>query len=580
MAATSGAKLADETDAVEGGAPPEDVGPKYDTPTPQDIPALSDFLGSLSSGEASSWGNDVAQSITDWMTKQAVAAQNTQLGQNLVDDVSAFRDMMTGLIRQNPTATGMAIGVGERTADALVNDHPFLPEADRPKVAAALKSELGEHFARNGIMAAAQRSGEVAHDMLNSFGHLFTDTNVVEALASHIDMAALWRTEDQKQALAIQAKNKADISTNRLMKYAGTLVDDRGEATIPPKFNTQAFLDQGLSPKDSDAAMKLAQYAAKAAGAGEAEVRTSADTMLNFLKGFATGTKRPEDALKLAGAARLQDAVLLSRLTQNPEDAGIFGSLLAAKKRQLMGPDKDLFGASANSKLDAYGHNLLLKYKDLGKAAFEGAEDTGVLQQPERLLGYRKLRELNEIYQNPSAPAAPAVAVLRGGGDRVSVPGAELKAQTATENYMSVRENEHKRAIEASKIMTPQEARQVWVEGQRNIEAARVARDDAHRALVDERDRAHREAVATAKAQAAAERKERRHEADALRQHQAQQAADAAAERAAERHAAAEERRQARIDAELKADHGRAGPAEPSPLDAFRRGYRGARGGG
>lgn len=571
--------MADETDAVEGGAPPEDVGPKYDTPTPQDIPALSDFLGSLSSGEASSWGNNMVQSITDWMTKQAVALRNSQIGQNLVDDVTMFRDTVTNLIRQNPTAVGPAIGWGEFTADSLVNDHPFLPDADKPKVAAQLKSELSEHFARNGIMAAAVRSPQVAHDMLDNWGYLFTEGDAA-AIGAHIDMVAQANEKDIREAQTIQAKRHADISTGRLLKYASTLVDERGEATIPPKFNKSALLDQGLSPKDGDIAFELAKYAEKSAGAGEAEVRTSADTMLNFLKGFATGTKRPEDALKLAGAARLQDAVLLSQLTQNPEDAGIFGSLLAAKKRQLMGPDKDLFGAAANSKLDAYGHNLLLKYKDLGKAAFEGAEDTGVLQQPERLLGYRKLRELNEIYQNPTAPAAPAVTVLRGGGDRVSVPGAELKAQTATENYMSVRENEHKRAIEASKIMTPQEARQVWVEGQRNIEAARVARDDAHRALVDERDRAHKEAVATAKAQAAADRKEKRDEATALRRHQAQQAAELAAERAAERHAAAEERRQARIDAELKADHARAGPAEQSPLDAFRRGYRGARGGG
>lgn len=562
--------MADEDTAMRGGA--------IETPDPQQVPALADFLGNLPEGEAQGWGADVAGQITDWMAKQATAAQNTQIGQNLIDDVSAFTDMMTGLVRSNPTATDMAISVGNRTADALVNDHPYLPEDQKPAVAAQLKSEMAAGFARNGIMAAGQKSADVAHDMLDRLGVHLPD-ELVGFIRDHIDMNEQARNDDAAQQAVMQAKAKVDRSTTGLLKYSSSLVDPRGESIVPPAFNSKVLNDNGVSvPGDMKIAQQLAQLATNNAAGGE-KIRTKTADVLNFIQGLAAGDTKPQDALSLVlgGQARMQDGVLLAQLAQKPDDARAFGSVIGAAKRRAQGTDGEVASDAINGGLDALTHNLLIRYRDMGSAAFVDLPQdlTTLIRQPQKLVGYQQWPSLNEIFARPERVPSAAnggVTVLRGGGNRVNVPQAELGAQTTAEDFASISAREHERVIVARQTMLPDEARKVWQDAQKNIDAARQARDEARQNLVDERHREHQETLRAADLQRRQDRAERQREANAAREERAQQAAQAAMERAAERQQAADERRQARAEAAAQSTR-----ATKTPLEQFRSGYTAVR---
>jgi hypothetical protein len=398
-------------------------------------------------------------------------------------------------------------------------------------------------------------------------------------IRDHIDMNEQARNDDAAQQAVMQAKAKVDRSTTGLLKYSSSLVDPRGESIVPPAFNSKVLNDNGVSvPGDMKIAQQLAQLATNNAAGGE-KIRTKTADVLNFIQGLAAGDTKPQDALSLVlgGQARMQDGVLLAQLAQKPDDARAFGSVIGAAKRRAQGTDGEVASDAINGGLDALTHNLLIRYRDMGSAAFVDLPQdlTTLIRQPQKLVGYQQWPSLNEIFARPERVPSAAnggVTVLRGGGNRVNVPQAEQARDTATEDFASISAREHERVIVARQTMLPDEARKVWQDAQKNIDAARQARDEARQNLVDEKQREHQETLRAADLLRRQERAERQREANAGRQERAQQAAQAAMERAAERQQAADERRQARAEAAAQSTR-----ATKTPLEQFRSGYTAVR---
>jgi hypothetical protein len=272
----------------------------------------------------------------------------------------------------------------------------------------------------------------------------------------------------------------------------------------------------------------------------------------------------------------MQDGVLLAQLAQKPDDARAFGSVIGAAKRRAQGTDGEVASDAINGGLDALTHNLLIRYRDMGSAAFVNLPQdlTTLIRQPQKLVGYQMRPTLNEIFQRPEPlpTANGGVTVLRGGGNRTNVPQAELARDRATEDFASTEARERAKASAIARTGTDDEGRKAWADAQKNIEAARLARDEARQNLVDEKAREHKEALQAADQQRHADRRERQREANAAREERAQQAAQAAMERAAERQQAADERRQARAEAAAQSTR-----ATKTPLEQFRSGYTAVR---
>lgn len=332
------------------------------------IAALDDFLGSLPEGGPSDWGQSVASQVADFVGKQSIAIRNTQIGQKVADSIKSFTDLMNGVVRANPTAVDMAIGVGNTTADALVNDHPYLSDEQRPGVADALKGEFAQQFARSSVMGWSLVDADHAHDALDRFKGLFPPEQVAQ-MRDHIDVLHDARQTDVQQQQELTAQQRTDLSTSVLVQLANGLATNG----VPQGFNTKTTIDQRLSPDDTLVAQNMAQRLLDVQTGKVLPGKTDASLLMTGVTNALTARRSVPNIMNdlVRANVPVQDVAQFAQLLQHPDDAKQFAWALNAAKLRNLGADGESLSPANTDKLNEMAHFLLQRYTTEGAAAFK-----------------------------------------------------------------------------------------------------------------------------------------------------------------------------------------------------------------
>lgn len=360
------------SDLPSYGAPPdEDEAPAQTTLA--DLPGqLKEWLGSVP-GRVAGWASDAATVVNDFITRRDIADNATAEAQAFTSNVQQFSQGLDEVVRADPTATNMALGLAALTVPAIVADHPYLPDDQRGDIANALAGQVGQSIARNAVISWAQRDPDTAHAELARLGGLFGDEERT-ALGDHVDLIGAALDQD-RDAAAIQAVNdRADQSHDRQAAYLDELIRPDGSYQFPRDWARRVANDPSVSPEDTarTTAIKERLMAQQAQKVVPPQLKAAdIPQFLQWAQGGREGQKRIFDAAA-ADQIELKDAQDLIRIGRNPAEARYVEQAYNTYKQAINGPDGDLAASTGGDQaISIEFSNLLKGYRTLGAGAFD-----------------------------------------------------------------------------------------------------------------------------------------------------------------------------------------------------------------
>ena len=369
--------------------------PAPDTPAPAPLPPdLEQFQKGVPEDLSQHFEEPLNQ-LSDFFQTRALAQQNMQEAQKGIDGYNAFQDTLTGIVQQDPTALDTMVGVGKSVAEGFVADHPYLPDEQKPDVAAQLAGGLRASLTGAAVMSAVDaRNYDLAHEVIDKTGDYLDSANgaidkfsqaafkhggYLDNLSAMIGVRQDATTRDQLAEKAMAAKQRPELSGAQLLDYANTLVDPRGRPVVPKDFNDRVTRDRIVNPADTLTAQLLAQQAAHGKDLDTSPVG-------NIMAALADPAKlTPGDILgkanldKETGGLKLQDATILAKMAQSPDDTARYTQVLAIARSGLLGDDGELHGVNAN-RVNDLAHHLLVNYRDQGSVAFDAIKANPLLR--------------------------------------------------------------------------------------------------------------------------------------------------------------------------------------------------------
>lgn len=462
-----------DLDAI--GGPPDEVLPPTQN-TMADLPGqLKEWLGGVA-GRMSGWASDAATIVNDFLTRRDIADTASAQAAQFSESVQAFSNGLDQVVRADPTATNMALGLAAITVPAMIDDHPFMPEDQRGPVSEALAGEVGKSIARNAVISWAQRDTPTAHAELSRLGGLFT-TDERGALSDHVNLLGDARQTDT-DASAIQAANdRAEESHRRSIAYGDQLIRPDGTPQFPAGWMQRVANDQGVSPDDTAQLGRVMQKMMDNAATG-------APTQSNGLK---FGDFLDMAGKGIAGRRQLMEQVINGNLAPqtaqalvkaSPSDLTALGNLYQNARKAAAGPDGDLINEATSDALGKKMETMIGAYSRWGVGAldpkdpnFFGAMHKGFAQSAldQRIAMETKARSLGDIFAGRQAAARNLEDIRlqnaqaehqRARVERQQLREAEAKKQAEEFGLRQKIEEAHKKEAEAQHTQAREERQQ------------------------------------------------------------------------------------------------------------------------
>lgn len=363
--------MADDADIEQGGAGDDEGAPSLPS-------SLAGIVQDLPAGPGQDYIREASQKFSDFWAKQQAAERVTATGQKFADGVNNFTDQMVAGIHNNPAFSDTAIDMSHSVAKALVHDHPFLDDDQRPALAEQLGNEFTSKLARAGAMRWALTNPDEAHALLDRWQHRMAPGDVQQARDAVDVIHDQRQTDAAQQAVAADAQ-RAKLSSDTLVNIAEGIAT-RG---VPPNFNTNAIVDGRLSDEDRRLARDLAARATDIqnnAGLenndGGKPIITKPSALIQAVQTLGKGGEDASIPKILRGLVldnqqtTLQDGALFGKLLQNPDDAKLFAGVLQGAIVRNSVDGENLTDANA-ARLSDMAHFLLKQYSQIGAAAFD-----------------------------------------------------------------------------------------------------------------------------------------------------------------------------------------------------------------
>lgn len=370
--------------------------------TPADLPgALKSWLGNVG-GRLQGWAQDAATIVNDFVTRRDIADKATLDAQAFTNNVREFSRGLDTVVRADPTATNMALGLAAITVPAIVADHPYLPDDQKAQVADQLAGEVGKSVAQNAVVAWAQRDPDSAHAELKRLGGLFPD-NEREALADHVDLIGTAKDMDANAAQIQEANRRADASFERSKLYGDELIRPGGPA---PDFVRRVVNDQTVNPQDTDQLMRRQQAMMDQASSG-VPPKTNGLQFDKFLDMAGAGRQGWNQLWDQTMNGNLNPATAQALAKASPGDLAAMSKFYQNARRAAVGADGDLLNPHTSDALGKQMEQMVQAYSRWGVGSldpndpnFFGAMHKGFGQTAldQRLATEQKAAKLEDIF--------------------------------------------------------------------------------------------------------------------------------------------------------------------------------------
>lgn len=410
---------------------------------------LKGWLGNIGD-RISGWAQDAATLVNDFITRRDIADTAEAQAARYTENVREFSRGLDEVVRADPTATNMALGLAALTVPALVAEHPHLPDDRRGQIADALAGEIGKSIAQNSVVAWAQRDADTAHTELKRLGGLFTDQER-GALADHVDLLGDARQMDAEAAQIAEVNARAEESHRRTLLYGDELLRPDG-ALVNPNWARRVVNDQNVSPDDTARLLdlqRMQQRANQLATSGTVAPITNGNKLPDFIgmaKSGMAGQKQLYDQA-IAGNISLQDARTLIQAGRNPSDLAAIENFVNNARKAVKGPDGDLDpDGTAMAKL---AHDVLTAYRTMGIGSLDPSDPNffGAMRKSfgqnaldQRIAVEQKAQRLEDIFARRQASARAEVqrqAEMFGLRDQIG----EVRREEALAIRNAAREN-------------------------------------------------------------------------------------------------------------------------------------------
>lgn len=351
------------------GAPPEDTGPAQTTMA--DLPAqLKGWLGGVGN-RLQGWATDAATLVNDFITRRDIAANAQAQADQFTGNVQTFAGGLDSMVRADPTATNLALGLAALTVPAIVAEHPYLSDEQRPQVANDLAGEIGKSVARNAVVSWAQRDPDAAHAELGRLRGLFTPEEG-DALAAHVDLLGDAHQMDAEAAQIAAANARADESHRRTMLYADELIKPDGSPNFNPAWARRVANDPNVSPQDTAQLLDVQRVQTRMnqlGMSGGPPPITNGNKILDFIdmaKNGREGQKALLDQVRQMNLS-LKDAQTFSKAS--PGDLAFLENYFKAAQSSVKGADGDL--DPDGTSMARFADSALNMYRTLGRGALD-----------------------------------------------------------------------------------------------------------------------------------------------------------------------------------------------------------------
>lgn len=466
---------------------PGDEGPPVQT-TLADLPSqLKEWLGSVS-GRMTGWAQDAATLVNDFITRRDIADNATAEAARFTENIRAFSGGLDQVVRADPTATNMALGLAALTVPAIIADHPHLPDEGRAGIADQLAGEVGRNIARSAVLAWAQRDPDTAHAEMARLGALIPEGER-GALADHVDLLGRALQQDREGAAAQTQADQASRGYATTLAYLDQLVDANGNPRIPRDFVRRVVNDQNVSPADTALLQRVQERIQKLQTqyAGLPPPLTDGAKVKQFIDAAQGGREGQRKLLDHIGIdLDLKDAQTLIAASRNPAEADYLRNVMRLAERALKGPDGEL-GRDGSEAMGRFAQTFLREYRTLGRGALDPNSPNflGALrgfagrdEMEQRLATEQKAARLADIFARKQAAtraqAANQQAIARTRADLSDVRADQAEFERQSEREERARERTAR--LEARAIQQQSHAEAVAAQTAARLEAQRSAR--------------------------------------------------------------------------------------------------------
>ena len=85
-------------------------------------PTLAGFVDMFHTDNSRMWAANAVQRIQQHLTMRAVAQQNNKIGEDFVNNIAAFKGILTKMVSDDPSSAGLALDLIKPTMQALARE--------------------------------------------------------------------------------------------------------------------------------------------------------------------------------------------------------------------------------------------------------------------------------------------------------------------------------------------------------------------------------------------------------------------------------------------------------------------------
>ena len=362
------------------------------TPPPQPAatvqdPALVAVQGVMSTPASQEWAGNAATRIQDYLHTRNVADANTAMGDELVNNITGFKNQLSAMARADPRSANLALDLVPDTVGALIDNHPDLPEGSHQDTHDSIVQHIQQTIAREAVMGMGDLHEGAARDLLQSDRiSSLLGADDTKALDGYITGMAMARGIDARAGQVKAAQQQQEIRDNQTLGYLGALAEPgTHDLQYQPGWAQRVMKDPALPPEYT--APMLHVYNRFVAQGGDAP-ETDPVLAEQLIRGVASGRTSMTDILGHAGGAlQLPDALTIAGMLR-PQSEGQKGeaasmvATLDAARRQIVGMDGEN-GAAGERAYGRFVQWLLPQYRMAGQGSLNPRAENYILQQGE-----------------------------------------------------------------------------------------------------------------------------------------------------------------------------------------------------
>ncbi len=202
--------------------------------------------------DGSTWADPALQAIQQHTNQTAVVDANQAAGDHFVQNVTALKNTLVGMAKDDPTSATLALRLAPRLVAPMVYS-TGMGDDDAEATHQDLTGHIQQEIARAAVTRMADLHADGARSLMDNLSPYLAEGDH-DILGSYIDTMQAARTADNAAGMGQMARDQQRASGIAAYKFGSTLLDPRTESVnFPPNYLQTLVRNQVISPPDKQA---------------------------------------------------------------------------------------------------------------------------------------------------------------------------------------------------------------------------------------------------------------------------------------------------------------------------------------